>query len=100
MPERNAAREQSDKDEREIKWFLARRLMGQEGHNGVSSDALVAHAAVGGEVPDDVYPHDLGDFGRCCEAFALAPGALQLRMLPTLARWAWILAEGKGRWPR
>lgn len=64
--------------------FAAKRLIGMAGHPGRSSDALIAAAIGGCDVPEDRFPRDLGDLGRCCEAFALAPFDLRRRMLPHL----------------
>jgi hypothetical protein len=68
--------------------FLALRLVGKAGPNGRSSDALIASAAGGLAIGGASYPLDTADFGRCLEAFALAPPELQQRMLPTLTLWA------------
>jgi hypothetical protein len=73
--------------------FLSRRLIREAGDNGVSSDMLVAAAATGSVVPDDVYPHDSADFGRCCGAYSLAPSHLRRKMLPQLVAWGNDLAE-------
>lgn len=73
--------------------FLARRLLGQAGSNGLSSDAMISAAAVGVTPPDTHVPHDLGDFGRCCEAFVYAPYDMRKRMLPILAGWAASLVD-------
>ena len=73
--------------------FLAARLVGKMGDNGVSSDALVAVAATGGTMPDDIYPYDSADYGRCCEAYKLAPSHLRKKMLPQLVAWGEKLIE-------
>jgi len=67
--------------------FLARRLVNEAGDNGASSDALIAYSAIGEIVPAEIYPHDHGDFARCCEAYKLAPPCLRRRMLLQLVAW-------------
>lgn len=64
--------------------FLAKRLTGQAGDNGISSDAMIAAAVTDSAVPKDRYPHDTADLARCCEAFSEAPWQLREVMLPTL----------------
>ena len=75
------AEERIDRDD---SVFLARRLIGEAGTSGRSSDAMCAAAVSGCEVPESRYPRDLSDLGRCCEAFAVAPYELRRRMLPIL----------------
>ena len=77
----------------EVMAFLARRLIRKAGDNGISSDALIAAAATGSVIPNEVYPHDHSDFGRCCEAYSLAPSVLRRRMLPQLVAWGEKLIE-------
>jgi|RhiMethySRZTD1v2_1073278.scaffolds.fasta_scaffold16614_11 hypothetical protein len=74
-----------DPETRDTIRFLVGRLAGDHGDRGMSSDALIV-SAVRGTAPTSE-PVDLADFGRCCEAFALAPWSLKERMLPTLAKW-------------
>jgi hypothetical protein len=65
--------------------YLAKRLTGMAGHNGRSSDAMVAAAvAESVDIPKDRYPHDTSDLARCCEAFDEAPWQLRELMLPIL----------------
>lgn len=64
--------------------YLSLRLVGKAGHNGRSSDAMVAAAVTGSKVPKDSYPHDTADLARCCEAFDEAPWQLRELMLPIL----------------
>lgn len=91
----------------EVVRFLAKRLLGRAGFSGLSSNAMIAVAVLRENGLPDEYdgpiPHDLGDLGRCCETFALAPRQLRERMLPILARWAGDLSQraessaGRGR---
>ena len=85
--------ERARQEEREESIFLARRLARRAGHNGVSSDALIAAATTGSTIPDDVRPWDLGDYGRCCEAFAIAPYSLRRKMLPQLIAWGELIEK-------
>ncbi len=64
--------------------YLGKRLIGEAGHNGRSSDAMVAAAVTGSTVPKYSYPHDTADLARCCEAFNEAPWQLRELMLPIL----------------
>lgn len=64
--------------------FLADRLMGYAGSRGISSDVMIGCAVRGTRPSTTDYPRDLGDLGRCCDAFARAPRGLQRRMLPIL----------------
>lgn len=73
--------------------FLSKRLVGKAGHNGVSSDAMIACAVTGSPMPDDIRPYDLGDYSSCCEAFDIAPYDLRRRMLPQLVAWGQLLLE-------
>jgi hypothetical protein len=79
--------------EREEFIFMARRLAGRAGNKGISSDALIAAATTGSQIPDSVRPWDLGDYGRCCEAFAIAPYSLRRKMLPKLVEWGELLEK-------
>lgn len=77
--------------------FLARRLTGNGGSRGVSSDAMIAAAV--GAYPVQIldYPTDLSDLGRCCEAVNRAPDELKLKLLPILSAFiAGFLVDGKG----
>lgn len=74
----------------EVAAFLAKRLVGNAGDRGVSSDWMVAAAVVGQEPPADVYPHDLSDLHRCHLALYETPekaDELRRRMLAILTRW-------------
>lgn len=67
--------------------FLADRIAGDAGR-GRSSDAMIAAAVRGKPVGTHDYPSDLGDLGRCCDAFLRAPYELREAMLRTLADFA------------
>ena len=68
--------------------FLALRLVDKAGPRGISSDAMIAAAVAGSEVPTERYPRDFDDFGRCCEAYLQAPLSLKLAMQPILRVYA------------
>jgi hypothetical protein len=78
--------------------FLAKRIAGEAGHCGRSSDAMVSAAVLGRKVSKGEYPLDLGDLGRCCEAFALAPYELRKRMLPILREYLAAMDEWQRDW--
>lgn len=75
----------------EVTRFLAKRLIGQAGDRGLSSDAMIAVAlSTADGLPEGYecdYPHDLDDLQRCYQAFIHAPHVLRKRMLPILSEW-------------
>ncbi len=79
--------------EKDLSLFLAKRVAGDAGDRGRSSDALIAAAALGRQVTRGDYPVDLADLGRCCEAFALAPWDLKKAMLSELGKFVAAMKE-------